>query len=260
MTAVRTVPEPGPTVRPAGRTSGRPAVGRMPGRPAVARAGRSAGGPAAVLGQAGLLLALDRVAGLGVAGWAAGLAFGLVLAAVLAGRALGPADRVTLTRAVLAGGVTALAAESLRGAVPAAVLVPLAAVALALDAVDGRVARRTGTASAFGARFDMEVDAFLLVALGVLAVPSLGLWVLAIGAMRYAFGAAGAVVPELRGTLPPRHWRKVVAAVQGIALLAAASGLLPVPVSAVVVAAALALLLESFGRDVLWLLVLRPAR
>ena len=38
----------------------------------------------------------------------------------------------------------------------------LASVALILDGVDGKVARRTRNASAFGARFDMEVDAFLI--------------------------------------------------------------------------------------------------
>ncbi len=40
-------------------------------------------------------------------------------------------------------------------------LVALASAALVLDAVDGQVARRTGTATALGARFDGEVDAFL---------------------------------------------------------------------------------------------------
>ena len=41
--------------------------------------------------------------------------------------------------------------------------------ALALDGVDGQVARRTGTASELGARFDMEVDAFLILVLSVAA-------------------------------------------------------------------------------------------
>ena len=43
--------------------------------------------------------------------------------------------------------------------------VVLAAVALVLDAVDGRVARRTGTVHPLGARFDMETDAFLILVL-----------------------------------------------------------------------------------------------
>ena len=45
----------------------------------------------------------------------------------------------------------------------------LVVVALALDWVDGQVARRTGTCSAFGARFDMETDAFLILVLSAYA-------------------------------------------------------------------------------------------
>ena len=74
------------------------------------------------------------------------------------------------------------------GPVPVGALTTLAVVALALDAVDGRVARRTGTASAVGARFDMEVDAVLVLLLSVYVARSLGLWVLAIGSAHYAAG------------------------------------------------------------------------
>ena len=93
-----------------------------------------------------------------------------------------------------------------------------------LDAVDGQVARRTGTVSALGARFDMEVDAFLILVLSVYVAPAVGWWVLAIGAARYA--ARGAPSGCCRGCarpVPPRYWRKVVAAVQGIVLAVAAS-------------------------------------
>jgi phosphatidylglycerophosphate synthase len=124
--------------------------------------------------------------------------------------------------------------------------------ALLLDAVDGWVARRTGSITELGARFDMEVDAFLLLVLSAYVAPVLGPWVLAIGLMRYAFVAAGWLVPRLRGQLPPRYWRKVVTAVQGIALAVAASGVLP-SLAGVLVGVALALLVESFGRDVAWL-------
>ena len=60
--------------------------------------------------------------------------------------ALGPADLVTLGRALLVGGVTALVADGLGGdgsGGDARACSP--SVALALDAVDGQVARRTGT-------------------------------------------------------------------------------------------------------------------
>ncbi len=80
---------------------------------------------------------------------------------------LGPADRVTLTRALLVGAVTALIADGFTRSVPVTVIVTIASVALVLDAVDGKVARRTRTASSFGGRFDMEVDAFLILVLSV---------------------------------------------------------------------------------------------
>jgi phosphatidylglycerophosphate synthase len=137
---------------------------------------------------------------------------------------LGPANQVTLARATLVGGVAALAADSIQGRVPLGVLVTLASVALALDAVDGQVARRTGTTSALGARFDMEVDAFLILVLSVVVAQSLGGWVLAIGALRYAFVAAAVVLPWLRASLPPRLSRKTVAALQGIVLVVASAG------------------------------------
>ncbi|MFF8833316.1 CDP-alcohol phosphatidyltransferase family protein [Streptomyces sp. NPDC015131] len=213
-------------------------------------------------GQLTLLLLLATATGLGPAGWAAGLAVTAGTWAVLT-RALdrtwpgaapfGPANAVTLTRAALAGGVTALVADACAGRAPGGVLVALTAVALVLDAVDGRVARRTGTATAFGARFDMEADAFLILVLSVCVALSLGGWVLAIGAMRYAFVAAARVLPWLNGALPPSTARKAVAAAQGTALLVAASGLLPRPAAYAVVATALALLVWSFGRDVRWL-------
>ena len=203
--------------------------------------------------QVAVLGALALTIGLSSAAWAAGLAFGLVTWGVLHEVELGPADRVTLARATLVGGVLALTVDSLTRPVPAAGVVPLAAVALALDAVDGWVARRTGTSSALGARFDMEVDAFLILVLSVLVARPVGAWVLAIGLMRYAFLGAGLLLPWLRGTIPPRFWAKTVAAIQGIALVVAASGALPPGWTVVVMAVALVLLVESFGRSVGWL-------
>src|SRR4051794_36786223 len=114
--------------------------------------------------------------GLSPAGWAVGLTCGVVAnAAVERGLAhcgadrLRPADWVTLARATLAIGVAALVADSFDRAVPGALLVSVAAIALTLDAVDGWVARRTRTAAMFGAHFDGEVDAFLILVLSVYA-------------------------------------------------------------------------------------------
>ena len=208
-----------------------------------------------------LLLALIGTAiGMGPAGWATGLAFAIATWAVLSralhragSRTFGPANRVTLGRATLVGGVTALVADSFQDSPPVSLLVGLTAVALILDGVDGKVARRTGTSTALGARFDMEVDAFLILVLSVYVSTAMGPWVLLIGAMRYAFVAAARVWPWLTAPLPPSTARKTVAALQGVLLLVAASAYLPHVVNVGVVALALGLLVWSFGRDVLWL-------
>ena len=80
-----------------------------------------------------------------------------------------------------------------------------------------------------------------------------GWWVLAIGLARYAFVAAGWVLPWLRGPLPPRHWTKVVAAIEGVVLTVAAADMLPEAVTTAMLLVALGLLAESFGRSV-WVL------
>lgn len=165
---------------------------------------------------------------------------------------LGPADVVTLTRAVLTCALAALVADPSSPRAAAAVALPLSALALALDAVDGRVARATGTQSAFGGRFDGEADAFLLLVLSVHCAPVYGWWVLTIGAARYAYALAGWVLPWLRVPLPFRYWRKVVTAVQGVVLLVASVGVVPHREWSLVLVVALVLLAESFGRDVLW--------
>jgi phosphatidylglycerophosphate synthase len=172
----------------------------------------------------------------------------------------GPANQVTLTRALLSLVVALMVADSFVAPVARGLLVGTAALALALDWVDGQVARRTGTVTAFGARFDMEVDAFLILVLSVGASRWFGPWVLAIGLARYALLAAEQVWPRLRRPVPPRYWRKVVAAVQGVVLTVALAGLVPHVVTTAALVAALLLLAESFGRDVVWLALRRPGR
>ncbi|HET8595120.1 MAG TPA: CDP-alcohol phosphatidyltransferase family protein [Intrasporangium sp.] len=212
------------------------------------------------LGALGLLTALHPAA----SGWVIGLACGAGLAALLSiglarasRRHLLPADRVTLARAVLCCGVAALVGERLADASGpwegTGVLVALTSVALVLDAVDGLVARRTGTSHPLGARFDMETDAFLILVLAVHAARDLGWWVLATGAARYLLllvALAGRWAPWLRGQVPARRWRKLVAAYQGVALTIAAARFLPPPLPAALVAVGLALLAVSFLTEV----------
>jgi phosphatidylglycerophosphate synthase len=218
---------------------------------------------AAVLGMpatAAVLGVVSATAGLGIAGWIAGLATGAGATALIATArirsdqpTMHPADWVTLTRALLAAGVAGLVADAFGRPASVTALVTLAAIALALDAVDGQVARRTGTATPLGGRLDGEVDAFLILLLSIAVSQVYGSWVLVIGAARYALLVAGWLIPWLAAPLPPRYWRKVVAAIQGIVLTVAVSGVLPRLVGMIVVAVALLLLAESFGRDVIWL-------
>ncbi len=163
----------------------------------------------------------------------------------------GPADWVTLVRALLAAIVAGMVAHALVTGAPAevSVLVAISSVALALDWVDGQVARRTGTVSERGARFDMEVDAFLILVLSVHVASSLGWWVLLIGLARYARALACLPFPWMRGEAPPRYWNKVVAAVQGIVLTVVSAGVLPERAARLVLLVALVLLAESFGRE-----------
>ena len=213
-----------------------------------------------LLGFVALLALLMVTVGLGEAAWAVALGCAAVLSTLVtlglaqAGqRALGPADLVTLSRALMACAVAALTVELLLGRPVTPAVLALTVPALALDAVDGRVARRTGTVTAFGGRFDGEVDAFLILVLSVAVAPSVGGWVLVAGLARYAFAVAGWCLPWMRAPLEFRYWRKVVTAVVGIALTVAVADALPHASTIALVVVALGLLAESFGRDVWWL-------
>jgi phosphatidylglycerophosphate synthase len=173
------------------------------------------------------------------------------------GPGMGAANRVTLARAALTVPVFALALHP--GGLGETLLwcvIGLSTVAMILDGVDGRVARRTGSQSAFGARFDMELDAALIMALCVLVWRSgkVGVWVLLVGLMRYAFVAAGWMWPALTVELPPSFRRKLVCVVQGVVLLVALGPVVPVWLAVWGSAASLALLSWSFAVDVRWAL------
>ena len=141
------------------------------------------------------------------------------------------------------------------GAAAWAVLVA-AGVLLALDGVDGWAARSQGQVSAFGTRFDMEVDALLILVLSALAagLGKAGVWVIALGLLRYGFLLAGRLIPKLARPLPPSQRRRVVCGLQVAALgLILAPPVAP-PASEALAAAAFAALAWSFAADVAWLL------
>jgi phosphatidylglycerophosphate synthase len=174
------------------------------------------------------------------------------------GVGLGPANRVTLVRATLVVPVAALLLPP-QELSPALLwwVIGVSALAMALDGLDGRLARATGTSTPFGARFDMELDAFLILVLSVLVWMSgqVGAWIILIGAIRYLFVGAGWIWPVLQGSLPPSWRRKAVCVVQGVGLLIALGPIIPPSIATLAAGAALAVLLYSFGSDIRFLLI-----
>lgn len=167
----------------------------------------------------------------------------------------GWANRITLARAVLVaalGGVLVAPEIIQRHGV---VLAALALLVIVLDGLDGWVARTVDSESRFGARFDMEVDALLIMFLciAVVLAERAGAWVLAIGGIRYAFMAAGWLWPWLQRKLPPSRWRKYICVVQGVVLTGALLPWAPGKLVKIALAVSLAALVHSFGRDTLWL-------
>lgn len=178
----------------------------------------------------------------------------------------GPANRVTLVRLGAMTLMAALVGEALPraplDAMPAAAgwLVIAATLTALLDAVDGALARRSGLASAFGARFDMETDAAFTLVLCALVVQAgqAGPWILASGLMRYAFVAAAFVWPWLNGPLAPSKRRQTVCVVQITTLIVCLGPIVPPLLASTLAAISLALLTLSFAIDVRSLARQRP--
>lgn len=168
---------------------------------------------------------------------------------------MGLANGVTLARGVLVALLAGSLADPALLADRGEWLFGAALVALALDGVDGWVARRTGSASPLGARFDMELDAFfiLVLCLALLLLGRAGPWVLAIGAMRYAFVAASWRWAWLAGELPESLRRKAVCVWQVAALMLALLPATPGALAVWLAATALTGLTLSFAVDVRWL-------
>lgn len=170
----------------------------------------------------------------------------------------GLANGITLFRAGLACLAAGLIAAPDALAVPLNqwVLVTGIALTLALDLVDGWIARHQHLVSAFGARFDMEVDAWLVLILAGVALTqgAAPVWVLAIGLARYLFIAAGMVLPALAAPLPPSLRRRLICGLQVIALGAVLAPPFPAIASGALIGSALAALMLSFALDIRWLI------
>lgn len=161
-----------------------------------------------------------------------------------------PADWVTAGRAFLGAVCAGLVVLTLIGAVPArSWALPLLLVpTFALDAVDGAVARRTGTVTARGARWDVEVDSAVLL-IACLAVVPYAPWALVMGLARYLFGVAG-WLRGWRSPLPFSQVRRLIGGFQGIAVVIALLPIVPLWLAHAITGLALVLLAYSFGVDI----------
>lgn len=166
----------------------------------------------------------------------------------------GPANQTTTARVMLVAMAAGLVGEP-RIPIVAASAAAATLVAAALDGLDGWLARRSRMVSDFGARFDMETDALLLMVLASLAWQheKAGMWVLLSGLLRYLFAAAGWLQPWLQRPLPPSVRRQAICVVQVVGLGVALLPIVTVPLSVILAAGALAALCYSFLVDVVWL-------
>jgi phosphatidylglycerophosphate synthase len=167
----------------------------------------------------------------------------------------GPANQITTLRAMLVALLAAVVGEPRFPAVAGAAAATAAAIA-ALDGIDGWLARRHQIASSFGARFDMEIDALLILVLAILVnqFEKAGPWVILSGVLRYIFVAAGNYWPRLRQPLFESRRRQTICVVQILALTLALVPAVEPPLSNAIAAIALAALAWSFLVDTRWLL------
>lgn len=166
----------------------------------------------------------------------------------------GRANQITAIRA----GLVALAAACLGetpspGLLTAAIAIGL--VATLLDGLDGRAARQSGMASAFGARFDMETDALFVMTLSALAwsTGKAGAWILLAGLLRYLFVLGMQRFAWMRRPEPPSLRRKAICVVLIVGLSLVLLPAFTPPASVWWCAVLLAVLCYSFGVDTLWL-------
>jgi phosphatidylglycerophosphate synthase len=166
----------------------------------------------------------------------------------------GAANQITTIRAMLVALTAALFGEP-RFPHLAAAAAMTGLLAAALDGVDGWLARRQRIASDFGARFDMEIDALLILVLAILVsrFEKAGAWVIVSGLLRYIFAGAGRYWPWLAAPLPPSRRRQAICVVQIVALTCALLPAVKPPLSKMFAAVALASLVYSFLVDILWL-------
>jgi len=168
----------------------------------------------------------------------------------------GAANGVTLARATMACALAGLIGHPDMLHQLGWLITAMAGIALLLDGVDGWLARRYGTMSKFGARFDMETDAATILVLAILVFESgkAGVWILLAGSLRYLFVLASFALPRLAAPLPPSRRRQIICVAQVGALAACTAPVVGNYTSNAIAGLALTLLIASFAIDTLWLM------
>jgi phosphatidylglycerophosphate synthase len=159
---------------------------------------------------------------------------------------LGLANAVTLLRLALTVVMVPLAVPS-----PGPGVALLVLFIFTLDGVDGWLARRGQTASLFGALFDMECDALLVLvcALVLYQYHRLGAFILIPGLLRYVYVTALMFAPSLDEAPPSRLGRSAFS----LMMTSFIASLWPVePVHGPLAIVAACLIVYSFARSVLW--------
>jgi phosphatidylglycerophosphate synthase len=122
---------------------------------------------------------------------------------------------------------------------------------LLIDALDGAIARRSGRTTPFGARLDLEADAFLTLMMCLILSNGglVGPWILVAGLWRYVYAGLVAAVP-VRGEEPRSRRGRAIAA---LLMLSLSSSFLLGPRWAPPAAALGTVLVSySFVRSLLW--------
>lgn len=124
----------------------------------------------------------------------------------------------------------------------------------ALDGIDGKVARRRGESSEFGAGFDLEVDAFFVAVMGFVLWDRgvAAWWCLVPGLLRYLYVLVVARLPDR-----PHEPRSFISRVAYSVLVSCFTAAFVVPPAAATAVTALGTLTLcwSFGRSFWWSLV-----
>jgi phosphatidylglycerophosphate synthase len=135
------------------------------------------------------------------------------------------------------------------GDAPAELVALIVLGLLALDGVDGRLARQRGTASKFGALFDMETDAFfvLTVVLALFERGDLGVWILVTGVLRYVYVLVRAAIPAPNPDVPRTSFGRLAFTALALGLFLAFA--VPGVVGQTAALAGTALITFSFARS-----------